>query len=130
MIAYTVNVATFRMMAAPAIRTFADLKGKKIAISRFGGQTDALTRYLLDPWKLGSSKDVALLQTGGGAETAAAIVSKAVDAGLVNPPLRLNLADAGFRTLANLGDLGVLILAAPSLRFDPISRPIHIRCAG
>ena len=64
LIASTVNVATFRMMAAPAIRTFADLKGKKIAISRFGGQTDALTRYLLDRWKLDSSKDVALLQTG------------------------------------------------------------------
>ena len=106
-IASTVNVATFRMMAAPAIRTFADLKGKKIAISRFGGQTDALTRYLLDRWKLDSSKDVALIQTGGGAETAAAMVSKAVDAGLVNPPLHLNLADAGFRTLANLGDMGV-----------------------
>ena len=106
-IASTVNVATFRMMAAPAIRTFADLKGKKIGISRFGGQTDALTRYLLERWKLDSSKDVALLQTGGGAETAAAMVSKAVDAGLVNPPLHLNLADAGFRTLANLGELGV-----------------------
>ena len=103
----TVNVATFRMMTSPNIKTFADLKGKKIAISRFGGQTDALTRHLLDRWKLDPSKDVTLLQTGGGAETAAAMVSKAVDAGLVNPPLHLNLADAGFRTLANLGEMGV-----------------------
>jgi ABC-type nitrate/sulfonate/bicarbonate transport system substrate-binding protein len=103
----TVNVATFRMMAAPTIKTYGDLKGKKIAISRCGGQTDALTRYLLDRWKLEPSKDVTLLQIGGGAETAAAMVSKAVDAGLVNPPLHLNLADAGFRTLANLGEMGV-----------------------
>ena len=55
-IASTVNVATFRMMAAPTIKAFADLKGKKIAISRFGGQTDALTRYLLDRWKLDARK--------------------------------------------------------------------------
>jgi ABC-type nitrate/sulfonate/bicarbonate transport system substrate-binding protein len=86
-IASTVNVATFRMMAAPAIKAFGDLKGKKIGISRFGGQTDTLTRYLLERWRLDPVKDVALLQTGGGAETAAAMVSKAIDAALVNPPL-------------------------------------------
>ena len=103
----TVNVATFRMMVAPTIKTPSDLRGKKIAISRFGGQTDTLTRYLLDRWKLDPSRDVTLLQSGGGAETAAAMVSKAIDAGLVNPPLHLNLADAGFRTLANLGEMGV-----------------------
>ena len=106
-IASTVNVATFRMMVAPAIKTPGDLRGKKIAISRFGGQTDTLTRYLLDRWKLDPTKDVTLLQSGGGAETAAAMVSKAIDAGLVNPPLHLNLAEAGFRTLANLGEMGV-----------------------
>ena len=106
-IASTVNVATFRMMAAPSIKTPADLKGKKIGISRFGGQTDTLTRHLLDRWRLDASKDVALLQTGGGAETAAAMVSKGIDAALVNPPLHLNLGDAGFRTLANLGEMGI-----------------------
>jgi NitT/TauT family transport system substrate-binding protein len=106
-IASTVNVATFRMMVASTIKTPSDLKGKKIAISRFGGQTDTLTRYLLDRWKLDPFRDVTLLQSGGGAETAAAMVSKAIDAGLVNPPLHLNLADAGFRTLANLGEMGV-----------------------
>src|SRR6185503_7990660 len=92
---------------APTIKTPADLKGKKIGISRFGGQTDTLTRHLLDRWRLDASKDVALLQTGGGAETAAAMVSKTIDAALVNPPLHLNLGDAGFRTLANLGEMGI-----------------------
>jgi NitT/TauT family transport system substrate-binding protein len=105
-IASTVNVATFRMMVAPTIKTPNDLKGKKIGISRFGGQTDTLTRHLLERWRL-DPKDVALLQTGGGAETAAAMVSKGIDAALVNPPLHLNLADAGFRMLANLGEMGV-----------------------
>ena len=39
-IASTVNVATFRMMAAPHIKGPTDLKGKKIGISRFGGATE------------------------------------------------------------------------------------------
>jgi NitT/TauT family transport system substrate-binding protein len=94
------------MMAAPAIKTPADLKGKKVGISRFGGQTDTLTQHLLERWRL-DPKDIALLQTGGGAETAAAMVSKGIDAALVNPPLHLNLAEAGFRTLANLGEMRV-----------------------
>jgi NitT/TauT family transport system substrate-binding protein len=81
-IASTVNVATFHMMVAPTIKAPSNLKGKKIAISRFGGQTDTLTRYLLERWKLDPSKDVTLLQSGGGAETAAAMVSKAMDASL------------------------------------------------
>jgi NitT/TauT family transport system substrate-binding protein len=105
-IASTVNVATFRMMVAPNIKAPADLKGKRIGISRFGGQTDTLTRHLLERWRI-DAKDVALLQTGGGAETAAAMVTKAIDGALVNPPLHLNLADAGFRTMANLGEMGV-----------------------
>jgi ABC-type nitrate/sulfonate/bicarbonate transport system substrate-binding protein len=105
-IASTVNVATFRMMVAPTIKIPGALKGKKIGISRFGGQTDTLTRHLLDRWRI-DAKDVALLQTGGGAETAAAMITKAIDGALVNPPLHLNLADAGFRTMANLGEMGV-----------------------
>ena len=105
-IASTVNVATFRMMVAPNIKSPADLKGRRIGISRFGGQTDTLTRHLLERWRI-DGKEVALIQTGGGAETAAAMVSKAIDGALVNPPLHLNLADAGFRTMANLGEMGV-----------------------
>jgi NitT/TauT family transport system substrate-binding protein len=105
-IASTVNVATFRMMVAANVKSPSDLKGKKIGISRFGGQTDTLTRHLLERWRI-DAKDVALLQTGGGAETAAAMVTKAIDGALVNPPLHLNLAEAGFRTMANLGEMGV-----------------------
>lgn len=74
-IASTVNVATFRMMVAPNIKSPSDLKGRKIGISRFGGQTDTLTRHLLERWRV-DPKDVALLQTGGGAETAAAMISR------------------------------------------------------
>jgi len=106
-IASTVNVATFRMMAAPSVKSPNDLKGKKIGISRFGGQTDTLTRFLLDRWRLDASKDITLLQTGGGAETAAALVSKMIDAALLNPPLHLNMIDAGLHTLANLAEMGV-----------------------
>lgn len=106
-VASTVNVATFRMMAAPYIRVPADLKGKKIGISRFGGATEALTRFLLEKWGLDSYKDATLLQMGGVQETAAGLISKAVDAGLLSSPQHLRVGDAGFHSLANLAEMGI-----------------------
>jgi len=106
-IASTVNVATFRMMAAPTIRSSNELKGKKIGISRFGGATEVLTRFLLEKWGLDSSKDVTLLQMGGVQETAAGLIGRVIDAGLLSSPQHLRVSDAGFNTLANLAEMGI-----------------------
>jgi NitT/TauT family transport system substrate-binding protein len=106
-IASTVNVATFRMMAAPHIKGPADLKGKKIGISRFGGATEQLTRVLLEKWGIDSFKEVTLLQMGGVQETAAGLIAKTVDAGLLSSPQHLKVSDAGFHQLANLAELGI-----------------------
>lgn len=106
-IASTSNVATFHMMAAPAIKGPGDLKGKKIGISRFGGATEVLTRMLVEKWGMDSFKDVTLIQTGGVQETAAALVAKAVDAGLLSSPSHLRVRDSGFHSLVYLADEGI-----------------------
>jgi ABC-type nitrate/sulfonate/bicarbonate transport system substrate-binding protein len=106
-IASTVNVPTFRMMAAPHVKRPAELKGKKIGISRFGGATEQLTRVLLEKWGIDSSKEVTLLQMGGVQETAAGLLAKVVDAGLLSSPQHLRVSDAGFHQLADLADLGI-----------------------
>jgi len=106
-IASTSNVATFHMMAAPAIKGPGDLKGKKIGISRFGGATEVLTRMLVEKWGMDSFKDVTLIQTGGVQETAAALVAKGVDAGLLSSPSHLRVRDAGFHSLVYLADEGI-----------------------
>ena len=106
-IASTVNVPTFRMMAAPHVKRPADLKGKKIGISRFGGATEQLTRVLLEKWGIDSSKEVTLLQMGGVQETASGLLAKIVDAGLLSSPQHLRVSDAGFHQLADLADLGI-----------------------
>ena len=41
-----------------------DLKGKRIAVSRFGSASDLTTRMVLRSWKLDPEKDVVLLQSG------------------------------------------------------------------
>ena len=106
-IASTVNVPMFRMMAAPHVKRPADLKGKKLGISRFGGATEQLTRLLLEKWGIDSSKEVTLLQMGGVQETASGLMAKVVDAGLLSSPQHLRVSDAGFHQLADLADLGI-----------------------
>lgn len=106
-IASTVNVPMFRMMAAPHVKNPADLKGKKIGISRFGGATEQLTRVLLEKWGIDSTKEVTLLQMGGVQETAAGLIAKSVDAGLLSSPQHLRVSDVGFHTLANLAEMGI-----------------------
>ncbi len=46
------------------IKTPADLKGKKITISRFGSGSDIMTRVALRYWKLDPDKDVSFFQSG------------------------------------------------------------------
>ena len=50
MIASSMNVMTFAVMARPEIRSVEELKGKKIGISRFGSATDFGLRYAEGKW--------------------------------------------------------------------------------
>ena len=50
MIASSMNVMTFVVMARPEIKRTEDLKGKKIGVSRFGSATDFGLRYAEEKW--------------------------------------------------------------------------------
>jgi ABC-type nitrate/sulfonate/bicarbonate transport system substrate-binding protein len=62
-----------------------DLKGKRIAVSRFGSASDITTRMVLRSWKLEPEKEVALLQTGNTPTRMSALVAGHVDGALVSP---------------------------------------------
>lgn len=53
-----------RLIVGPEIKSYADLKGKTMAISGFGGFADKLTREILSQHGLQAMKDVMLLQIG------------------------------------------------------------------
>jgi NitT/TauT family transport system substrate-binding protein len=72
------------MITRKDIKKPSDLRGKKLAISRFGSVADLVTRLVLRYWKLEPIKDVALLQVGNTPSRVAAILSGQVDGGLIN----------------------------------------------
>jgi NitT/TauT family transport system substrate-binding protein len=52
-----------------------DLKGKAVAVSRFGSGSDFITRLALKSWNLEPVKDVTILQIGNSPERLAAILA-------------------------------------------------------
>jgi len=88
-----------RLIVAPQIKRFEDLKGRKIAISAFGTLTDLLTREILMDHGLKPMQDVMLLQTGGTQIRFAALMSKNVQAALLPSQQALAAIQEGYRNL-------------------------------
>lgn len=98
------NKLAFQFIVKPEITNAEQLKGKKIAISRFGSLTDVASRKVLD--SLGIKHDeVIILQTGGTAERGAALMNGQVDATLEQHPQTDTLTAEGFKVLVELKDV-------------------------
>jgi NitT/TauT family transport system substrate-binding protein len=91
-----------------SIGTPADLKGKRVTISRFGSGSDIITRVALRYWKLDPDKDIAFLQTGNTPARIAALVGGHVDAALVSSTQVQKVVETGCcRVLADLSELPI-----------------------
>ena len=88
-----------RLIVAPQIKGFEDLKGKKIAISSFGSLTDLLSREILAGHGLRAMQDVLLLQTGGAPVRLAALKSGNVQAAFLSSQHALAAMQDGFRNM-------------------------------
>ena len=88
------------------IKTPADLKGKKITISRFGSGSDIMTRVALKYWKIDPDKDVSFFQSGNTPSRTAALVAGHMDAALVSSTGVAKIIATGCcRVLADLSEL-------------------------
>ncbi len=86
-----------RFIVAPQIKSWEDLKGKKIAIGAIGSLTDFLTREILLAHGLRPMQDVLLLATGGVPVRLAALKSNNVQATLLGSQQALAALKDGYR---------------------------------
>ncbi|HYQ98375.1 MAG TPA: ABC transporter substrate-binding protein, partial [Candidatus Nitrosocosmicus sp.] len=106
LLANSIDMHLMKLTTHPGINAPADLKGKSIAVTRFGSLTDLIVRPLLVSWGLDPKKDVTLLQIGSQRDIATAIALKKVDAGVLSFPTSYYAERTGLKTLYDFTESG------------------------
>ncbi|MBI4525808.1 MAG: ABC transporter substrate-binding protein [Deltaproteobacteria bacterium] len=97
------NGSFFYLVAKPDIRNMEGLKGKVVAISRYGSATDFDALATLQHFGVDPSRDVKIIPVGGGGNRLASLVSQRVDAAILTINEKLQAERAGMRTLLSTG---------------------------
>jgi NitT/TauT family transport system substrate-binding protein len=100
------NLMPYGLITTSAIRSAADLKGKRAAVSRVGGIEEAAIRAAIEKLGLGP-KDLTFVQAGPDALRIAALQSGAASAAALAPPALFAATARGLTVLADLGALEV-----------------------
>ena len=92
------------LMVNPKIRKVDELKGKRVAISRFGSLSDVSLRDALAYYKL-RTQDISIAQMGGLGERMAALTSGIVDGAILNVDQLYQAEKLGFQVLIDMRKL-------------------------
>jgi len=124
MLASWCNADSYQLIARPEIRRPEDLRGKIIGIGRYGAAADWGLRLILRKLGINETRDVQILQAGGGgpATRLAAMEAKKFDATVLEPPQTVLAKKLGFRTIADGVELGI-----PFLQGGLVTRRSYIR---
>jgi len=95
-----------RLVVRPGINKPEDLKGKRIAISRFGAASHMRVLNMLPRFGL-SDKDVTFLQIGDTFARIIAMVGNSADASSFSPPDHLAPQLAGMKIILNMAELNI-----------------------
>ena len=108
MVASFLNRPLYRLVVRPEIRAVADLKGKRLGVTRFGTVTDSVTRLLVARLGLDPDKDVSYVQVG---DVPILMVSlsagKTIDGAIIQPPYYQKLVASGLRVLVNMQEMDI-----------------------
>jgi NitT/TauT family transport system substrate-binding protein len=91
-------------LAAPSITSFKQLKGKKVAVSRFGSGSHFQTNLALKEGGIDPEKDVTILQIGNSGARITAILSGVVDGTIMAADFLPKAKREGFNVLADLAE--------------------------
>jgi ABC-type nitrate/sulfonate/bicarbonate transport system substrate-binding protein len=133
------NVLPFLLVVPPGMKQIEELKGKKVAITRFGSATDFALRFAAEKWSIKPDKDFAVLQLNGQPEMMAALKSGAVQGAMLNAEFAILARREGFRDLVDVAALGLTfpgsglqtsrtLFAAGVIPFCACSAPMSKAC--
>src|SRR4029077_16501872 len=117
------NRGTQSFVVKPEIYSAADLKGKIVGVSGFGGSTHHGALFVLEHLGV-DPKDVAILNVGNSSLRLAALRFKKIDATILDTAFLRKAEELGFKRLVSLADLGEipstgLVVTATKLKKQP-----------
>ena len=104
-VAGVANRLVFSFMARPEIKSFNDLRGKKIGITRLGSSTHSVTMWVMNKFGL-KPEEYQLLQLVDVPNIFAAITAGQIEAGALSPPTNFRARKAGLTELIDLSKDG------------------------
>lgn len=104
MLAASYNKFPYAFVAKPEIRSPKDLRGKRVNILNYGGSNDFALQLSLREWGLKLS-DIKVIVGGDSPTRLASLMTGRTDATVLSPPHLLLAIKAGYRVLADMGDM-------------------------
>jgi NitT/TauT family transport system substrate-binding protein len=98
-----------RLMVRPEIKTPADLKGKTVAVTRFGSASHWVLQLFLRKWGM-RTDDIKMLQLGSSPAMFASLEKGAVDGGAFTIPTFFLAEERGYRILGDPVDMEIYYL--------------------
>ena len=102
---YAADRPMYYLVAQKEIRSVAELKGKRIGVSQFGGTSDLSARLALRHFGVEPEKDAVLIQIGAEGTRMAALRAGSVAAIIVPVPAVAVLKREGFNEVSFVGDV-------------------------
>lgn len=101
------NTLPYSLVTSDRIKSAAQLKGKRFAVSRLGAISDIALRLALKSLGIDPTKDAVILGIGDAAARFAALKAGSIDATVISPPDTLTARKLGFNVLTSFQDAGI-----------------------
>lgn len=109
MVAGVVNKGLQRILTVPEIKTPADLKGKRVGVTRIGAVSHVVLLMMLQRWKM-SVNDVQVMQVGSSPNMLVSLDKKGIEAAVLTIPSMFVGEDRGYRILLDMADTDIFYL--------------------
>ena len=109
MAAGVVNKGLQRILTKPEIKNPADLKGKRVGVTRIGAVSHVVLQMMLQRWKM-SLNDVQVMQVGSSPNMLVSLDKNGIDAAVLTIPSMFVAEDRGYRVLIDMADTDIYYL--------------------
>ena len=110
------------LIAKPGIKTLADLRGKRVAVSTFNSAPHVMLREAMAQSGMSADKEITVLALGGSGDRLAALAAGTVDATPLDVAYIQRTEQLGFTNVLYLGDVVNLRLGGFAVSQDKIQK--------